>query len=297
MKRLLAGFLLLLTTFFWGITFTIVKDAVAQVDVFVFLSQRFVLALLLMLPVGLWRRHQLDPTTLRQGFVMGVFLFGGYAFQTLALLYTSASNTGFLTGLNVVLVPLIGALYFHQQITAAVRWGVVVAVAGLFLLCTNGTWALNSGDLLAIVCAVSVSIHLLLTGEFSRHSDVFWLTAVQLGTVALLSIGTALVRGERLVVYHPEIVGALVICAVFATVLAFLVQTTMQRYLSPSHTALIFCMEPVFAALYAYIAAGERLGPFGFIGAGLIFAGMLLSGALPVGRVTKSIRLAAAERG
>ena len=105
MNRFKAAVLLLTTTFFWGVTFTIVKQAVESVDVFVFLSQRFILAFVLILPICLFKGKNLDARTLRQGCLMGAFLFGAYAFQTVALLYTSASNTGFLTGLNVVMVP------------------------------------------------------------------------------------------------------------------------------------------------------------------------------------------------
>ncbi|RNC67418.1 MAG: DMT family transporter [Desulfuromonadales bacterium] len=277
MMKFLAIAALVLTTLFWGVTFTIVKDAVARVDVFVFLAQRFVLACAVILPLCLARRRPLKGQALRHGAVLGAFLFGSYAFQTMALRYTTASNTGFLTGLSVVLVPVIGARFFSHTISPTVKWGVSLAVPGLFLLCTNGALNLNVGDLLAAICAVCISLHLILTGSFARDNDVFWLTAVQFGTVALMSLGVATASGNPVLAWHPDILWALVICALFATVFAFLVQTFMQRVISPAHTALIFCMEPVFAALYAYGAAGERLGPYGYLGALLILGGMIVS--------------------
>lgn len=283
MKKYVALTLLLLTTFFWGVTFTVVKDAVTQVDVFVFLAHRFALASLLLLLFCVLTRRRLTRSTLRDGIALGTVLFSAFGFQTVALLYTSASNTGFLTGLNVVLVPLTGALFFRQRVSASVVTGVGLAVAGLFLLSTNGTWSFNYGDILAAICAICVALHLLLTSSFSRRSgaDIYWLTTVQICTVALLSFATAGIRGKEILTLYPQITWAIIICALFATVFAFLVQTAMQRVLSPSHTALIFCMEPVFAALYAYLAAGERMGTIGMVGAMLIFAGMVVSELAP----------------
>jgi drug/metabolite transporter (DMT)-like permease len=214
---------------------------------------------------------------LKRASILGFFLFASYAFQTLGLRYTSASNAGFLTGLNVVFVPVISAFLFRQSIPNNVKLGVIFATAGLFLLCTNGTWAVNGGDLLVILCAICVAWHLIYTGEYSRSHDVYWLTTYQLGTVALLSALVAGAKGQPVFVWYPDLLWTLVICVLFATIFAFLVQTSMQRFISPSQTALIFCMEPVFAALYAYWAAHERLGVFGLIGSVLIFAGMILS--------------------
>jgi drug/metabolite transporter (DMT)-like permease len=281
MFRLTAAVLLLITTFFWGVTFTVVKDAVAKVDVFVFLSQRFLLAFALLLAASLPFIRRLDLRTAGRGAVMGIFLFAAYAFQTKALLYTSASNAGFLTGLNVVFVPLLGGLLFGKRVPSTVRAAVLLSLVGLFFLCTDGKFTLNGGDFLAGICAVCVALHLLCTGRFAPGGDVLWLTTVQIGTVAALSTAAAVGSGQKVLVFHPDLTGALVVCALIATVFAFLVQTWMQRFLSPTQTALIFCTEPVFAALYAWWSAGERLGPIAFGGAVLIVCGMVLSELAP----------------
>jgi drug/metabolite transporter (DMT)-like permease len=283
MKKIRAALLLLTTTFFWGVTFTIVKDAINQVDVYVFLSQRFLLASAIMLPFALVRRDRMNLRLLLHGSILGALLFAAYAFQTVGLKYTSASNTGFLTGLSVVLVPLFDALIFRQPIGRSIRWGVGLALAGLLLLCSNSSLSFNIGDLLGTLCGVSVALHLLFTSRFARdaQSDVYLLTTLQLSTVGILSLATAGSKGARVFVWHPELFWTLAICVLIATVFAFLVQTSMQRYISPSHTALIFCTEPVFGAGYAYFAAGERLGAYGYWGAALILAGMLVSELLP----------------
>jgi len=277
MNRYKAAILLLTTTFFWGVTFTVVKQAIESVDVFVFLAQRFILAFALILPIGFYKGKRLDGVTILKGTVMGLFLFGAYAFQTVALIYTSASNTGFLTGLNVVMVPILAALVLKQRVPTAVKIAVISSVAGLLLLCGNGSWTLNRGDLLAALCAVCVSLHLICTGEFVQRSDFYWLTVIQLGMVALLSYAGALMRGKEVLVWHPHLLVPLLICSIIATVFAFLVQTSMQRFISHSNTALIFCTEPVFAAFYAWLILNERLGVYGYSGALCILGGMMIS--------------------
>ncbi|UFS70132.1 DMT family transporter [Geomonas sp. RF6] len=284
MKKGMAVVLLLITTFFWGVTFTVVKDAVAKVDVFVFLSQRFFLAFILLVCLCLIKKRPVNPATVRDGALLGVFLFMAFAFQTIALLFTSATNTAFLTGLNVVLVPLLGAICFRHSISLPVGLGVSLATVGLFLLCTDGKGMnFNPGDLLAAVCAVCVALHLLCTSRFARKggTDVLWLTAMQIGTVFFLSFVVALWRGQPVLVLQEGTGWAVGVCAIFATVFAFLVQTSMQRVLSPAHTALIFCCEPVFGALYAFKVGKESLGSYGFLGAGLIVTSMLVSELLP----------------
>lgn len=280
-KTIGGNLMLLLTTFFWGITFIVVKDAVAQVDVFLFLCQRFSLAfLLLLLPFPLLRQR-LTLKTVRCGIMLGLWLFGVFAFQTVALVYTSASNTAFLTGLNVVLVPLLSALIYRQYIAHNARVGVMLAFSGLYLLCTNGNLALNMGDMLGVICAICVAVHIMLTARYVQSCNIYWLTTLQIGTIGLLSGLIALFSGEQIFIWYPQIRNALLICVLFATVFAYVTQTTMQRYISPTNTALIFCMEPVFAALAAYIVIDERLTLRGYLGAGMILSGMLLAELSP----------------
>ncbi len=276
-KRSGAVFLLIIVTFFWGITFVIVKEAVEQVGVFFFLAQRFILAFFILFALCLLTRRRFKRSLVKPGLILGALLFGGYAFQTLALVYTTASNTAFLTGLNVVFVPIIGGLMFGQVITVNMKWGVLFAAVGMFLLCTNEGVSVNLGDFLGGICAVCISLHIIFTGKYARRSDIFWLTTLQIGTVGFLSSVISLFYEGNIFIWHPEILWALIICVLFATIFAFLVQTSMQRFTSPTHTALIFCMEPVFAAIYAYIMIDEKLGLKGIAGAALILTGMVIS--------------------
>lgn len=273
-----AYILLILTTFFWGITFVVVKDAVNQVDVFVFLAQRFIAASFILLLLWPFLKRRVDWKTLLRGSVLGVMLFGGFALQTLALLYTSASNTAFLTGLNVIFVPLLYAVIFRKAIAAKSLAGAVLAFIGLYLLCASGTsWSFNKGDLLGFACSICIAIHIIYTGKYARECDIYWLTTIQLGVIGLMSLLIAYVTGHDALAWYPEIRNALIICVLFATIFAFLVQTGMQQFISPSSTALIFCLEPVFAAICAYFLIDENIGITGLIGAVLILLGMILS--------------------
>ena len=176
-----------------------------------------------------------------------------------------------------MLVPIIGGLVFGQAITVNMKWGVSMAAVGMFLLCTGEGLRLNLGDLLGGICAVCISLHIIFTGKYARRSDIYWLTTIQIGIVGGLSGALSLLLEGNFLIWRQEIAWALVICVLFATIFAFLVQTSMQRFTSPTHTALIFCMEPVFAAVYAYIVIDERLGLKAITGAALILSGMIVS--------------------
>lgn len=265
-------------TFFWGVTFVIVKEAVSKVSVFFFLSQRFILATIILVLICLVLKRTLGIREIRYGFILGFFLFGCFAFQTSALQYTTATNTAFLTGLYVVFTPVFESVLFKKPTSRYVAAGIVLAAAGLYFLCSDGlTWSFNKGDALAFLCAIGATLHIIYTGRYAPRGDVFWMTAIQIGTVGVLSLAAALLQGRNVFVYRDEIRWALLICVLFATVLAFLVQTSMQRFTSPAQAALIFCLEPVFAAVYAYIAINETLGWTGLAGALLILSGMIVS--------------------
>ncbi len=281
MSRPLAAALLLLTTFFWGVTFTVVKEAVSRVDVFVFLAQRFLAAAALLAGVAAVRGGRPDLRTLRGGVAMGATLFLAYAFQTMALKHTSASNTAFLAGLSVVLVPVLGAALLRERVAGSHWAAVALAGGGLFLLTTRGAWTFNAGDALAAACALCIACHVLLTGRYAAGSDLWWLTAAQIGVLAACSSAAALATGREIFVWHAFLLWPLAFCVLLATVFAFLVQTAVQRCLSPTDTALVFCLEPVFAAVWAAWALGERLGTVGSAGAVLILAAMLVAELSP----------------
>jgi len=279
----------------WGSTFVLVRDAVAQVPPFTFIAYRFLAAALLLAAIrprlalggpaaggapGLGGRG-LGP--LAAGAVIGVALFAGYGFQTVGLQYTTASNAGFITGLSVVLTPLLGALLLGQ---APGRWpvtGACVAAVGLACLSLQRL-EVRRGDALVFACAVAFATHILLLGRYAPRLSTYRLAVVQLATAGLLALVWAGLAGDLAVPASAQVWVALAITSVAASAGAFLIQTRAQREVSPTRTAVIFTMEPVFAGLFGFLLAGERLSGRGWLGAGLILAGMLtaeLGGRLP----------------
>jgi drug/metabolite transporter (DMT)-like permease len=278
----------------WGWTFVMVKDAVALLPPLPFLAIRFAIATVVM-ALGTWimrsRRTGRGPAAPRAsarasmsaGLIMGAFLGAGYVFQTFGLQRTTASNAGFITGMFVVLVPILQALVWRVWPEWRAALGAGVAALGLFLLSGGAAELHLIGDGLVFLCALSFSAHILATSRYARRHDAGVLTVVQLGVVAIMSTALALLglaAGEPLslgAVREPEVLLALAVTALLASAAAFYIQTFAQRYASPTRTAIILTMEPVFAGLFGYLLADERLTLAGWAGAAAILCGMLLS--------------------
>lgn len=276
---------LLLVALIWGATFVLVQNAISFLEPLSFNAIRFTLAAGLL---GLWlllfERQQLkklDIKLLISGMMMGMWLFIGYAFQTLGLLYTTSSKAGFITGLSVVLVPLFTILIFKHKLGINSCLGVAAATAGLYFLTLTDLAALNIGDGFVLICAVGFAFHILVTGKYSSRYPSLLLTVVQIITVALLSGASALMFEDwrrafiLSVILSDEVMAALLVTAVFATACAFLIQTNFQKYTTSTRVALIFATEPVFAAITGYIWAGDRLSYNAVLGCLLIFIGMV----------------------
>ena len=263
----------------WGATLTVMQDATELMPVFTFLGWRFTAAALIVLPV-VWRDLRALPAAgWRAGAAMGVFLTGGYVFQTFALAHTSASNAGFITGLFVVITPLLAALLLRERIGPVAWTAAAVSAVGLFLL--SGANGISEGDGLALVCAVSLSLHILVTARGAASWSVGALLFVQLGFVGLFCLAAAGVAGQMEAPHQGEVWSALVITAVFASALGFFVQTYAQRHAPPARTALILASEPAFAGLFGYLLAGDRLGVVSWLGAALIMAAIVAVELLP----------------
>ena len=271
----------------WGSTFVVVKDAIDRMPPYAFIAARFSLAFLLLTPVYGKRIIKAGPRVWWQGIWIGFFLFAGYAFQTAGLKYTTASKAGFITGLSVVIVPVVSAFLLRKAPGLTVSAGVLLAAAGLALLSLNEGLVPAWGDVLVFFCALSFAGHILAVGKYSAGSDPGVLTAVQILTTAILS-GLLSAGTETLPSSLPlDVWAAVASTGILATAVAFLIQTAMQRFTTAAHTALIFSMEPVFAALFAFLLAGERMTQRGWFGAGLILMGIILSEIGPKQKITR----------
>jgi drug/metabolite transporter (DMT)-like permease len=272
-----ADFWLVTVTFFWGTTFIISKMVLEQVPLPVFLAIRLNIAALAMILIALKYKDQLSLQTLRDGTILGLLLFFSYLFQMWGIQYTTASKAGFITALSVVLVPVFAILFFGDHPKKASLVGVIFATAGLYYLSGGDFSALTKGDWLVFVCALVVTFHVILTGRFAPRNNIYLLTAVQMTTIGLLSlIMLAFLGGPLPDISLPQL-AVLAYLALFGTVYTFLMQTAMQRFTTATRTALVFSLEPVFAALFAFIIAGEVLSPTGWFGGFLILCGMLVA--------------------
>ncbi len=266
--------LLLLVSFFWGITFVTVKEAIQFMPPFSFLSWRFSLAFLLLFLVSIKRVRRIDIEIGKYGIFIGLFLFMGYGFQTVGLQYTTPANAGFITGLSVVIVPVLSAVILKTTPSKNTVFGAILACIGLALLSFQ-RFAMSYGDLLVLVSAFCFAMHIILVGKYSPRTDTFLITTIQIGAVALFS--TLFSFTEPSFEFNLTIVEALIITAFFATFLAFLIQNSAQKYVSPTHTGLIFAMEPVFAAVCSYLLIGEVFTLRKIVGCVCILLGMVLA--------------------
>ncbi len=271
-------FALLSITVIWGWTFVLIKQGMSQVGPFTFLAIRFFIALAVL--AILLRRHlrPLSLRSLRAGLIVGTALFSGYLFQTWGLVYTTATKSGLLTGLSVVIVPLAASLLFGKRVKPLVWFGALLAAGGLFLLVAGneGSATLNRGDLLTLICAVSFAFHIILIDRFVRTTDYRQLLLVQVAVVTLFSfIGAATIERFSLT-FSGAVIEGILITGVFATAVAYYVLNRFQSSSTASYTAIILTMEPVFAGLFGFLLLGEKLGRWQLIGSIMILLGMII---------------------
>ncbi|HBZ80124.1 MAG TPA: EamA family transporter [Brevibacillus sp.] len=295
----MADITLLLIALVWGTTFLIVQQAIASLPPNTFNAVRFTVAALFLLVILLIRnRRQLTEfrgPIIRAGIILGFWLCLGYALQTVGLLYTTPSKAGFITGLSVVLVPLFSFLLLRDRIKVVAVIGVILAAAGLYLLTQNQEFSFNLGDALVFGCAICFAMQIVFTGKYAPHFSALPLAIVQLGTVAVMSWLYAFFfedwsrAFDPAILFIPEVAMGLIVTSIFATALAFLAQTALQKQTSSTRVALIFALEPVFAALTSYIFIHEVLNGRQLTGCLMIFTGMILA-ELPIAQWLQQAR-------
>ena len=284
-QQYFAEFMLATVTIFWGATFPIVKDAINEMPVMAFLWVRFAMAaILLAFITGRKGFATLDRRGWRVGILLGTLLFLAYLFQTFGLERTSSANAGFLTGLGVVWVPLMVGPLLKKPAAFGSKIGVGLALIGLFMLTWHTPWTLNIGDLLVVICSVFVALHIIGLDVFTKGYDGRALTFVQIATMAVLScIGSlAFEPVSWPQTWTSSLVFAFIITSVFATAYAFWAMTTFQNRTTPTRAALIYTLEPVFAAIFSVWLAGDRLTSIGWVGGAMIVIGMIVAEVWPL---------------
>jgi len=267
---------LVLVTAIWGLTFVQVKDAVELYPLFAFLAVRFAIATVVLAPPARRPVRELP----RGGWVaaagLGLLLAAGYALQTAGLERTSVSNAGFITGLYVVFTPLAAVALFRVRIAAIVWAGVALSTAGLALL-SGGGGADGVGDLLVLAGSAAYSLQIALMERYAPRYDPVAFTFVEMLAAFAGFAVVAVALGQIELPRGWTVWGALLVTGVFASALGFLVQTWAQQRTSATRTALAFAMEPVWAAIFGFWLAGDRLGTVAWVGAALIMAGIVVA--------------------
>lgn len=281
--RLRADGVLILVTVAWGSSFIVVKNVVAESPPLAFLFFRFLLAATI---AGLlaWRRPRTSGL-LRDGLVIGGLLAAGMTLQVVGQVETSASKAAFLTGISVVLTPFAAFARTRSLPSLENGAGISLAAIGFFLLTfPAGGGSVNRGDLLVFGCAILFAFYIVEMSLRTPLHDAFCLTAIQLGVVAatagvLAAVGR--IAGwpleSRAVVWEGTFLRGVLYLGTIGTVGTFLSQTWAQRHMSATHAAIIFALEPVWAALFAAWFLGERLGARGYWGGALVLAGIVVS--------------------
>jgi len=270
----LAPWALLTVSAAWGLSFVVMKDAIQRQSVNNFLFTRFSLAVIVMILIRPQTIKLFNKDLLQRGGLAGIFLGLGYIAQTLGLERTGAAITGFITGLYVVLTPLIASLFLKEKITKFTWLCIAVATFGLGLLSIRG-FSVGIGEMFVLASAILFAAHIIALSKWSSGRDVYAMTVIQLTMCAILAGLASAVEGYSL---PPDrgVWSVVIFTAVFATAVAFIVQTWSQAHMSATKVAVILTMEVVFAALFAILLGGERLTPQTAIGGILVVVAMYL---------------------
>lgn len=277
MKRWQADLTLGIVALIWGSTFVMVKNALDAVDPFTFVAWRFILATVFLIALFPRRMRGVTRAELAAGGLIGVWLVLGYSFQTIGLQTTTSAKAGFITGLSVVIVPLLATLLLRRPPGRGARVGIVAATLGLALLSLNRDLSVQSGDLWVLACAVAFALHIVSVAHYSPRADSIRLSIIQIGAVAVLATGAAFTFETPTIDLPADTWGAIAFTGLVATALVFSLQVYVQRFTTPTHVALLFSLEPVFAALFGWLLASERLGAKELAGCGLILFGMIIA--------------------
>jgi len=268
---------LLALTLIWGSTFVVGKLVLVSITPLQMIAARFTLATVFLLAFFSRRIFPLTRRQLLRGGVLGVFLFLGFVAQTVGLTMTTASKSAFITGMMVVFVPLLQVVIERRSPRIGNLAGVAVVTGGLWLLTSPAGAAFGTGDMLTLVCAVLFAVYIVYIDVVAHEMSALQLTFIQMASNAIFSLAGSAAFDTLPARVPGGAVVAILYLTIFATVLTTFMQTRYQKETSPTRAAVIFTIEPVFAAVSAALVLGEQIGVGGAAGGGLIIGGVLLS--------------------
>ena len=284
-QEMRSNMLLMLTAAIWGFAFVAQRLGMQYVGAFTFNGVRFALGSISLIPLIIYFRRKkaveqteetASTSALIPGLIAGSILFIGASLQQIGLVYTTAGKAAFITGLYIVIVPMLG-IFLKQRIGMNTWLGVVLAVVGLYFLSVNEDFSIAKGDLLEIIGAFFWASHILVIDYFTKKLDALELSFVQFAACSVLSMVTALIFEDIVISGLGQALVPILYGGLFSVGIAYTLQVVAQKHAKPSHAAIILSMETVFAAIGGALLLSENLGGRGYFGCALMFAGMLLT--------------------
>ncbi|MBZ5753204.1 DMT family transporter [Metabacillus rhizolycopersici] len=272
-----ADFMMLIVTILWGSSYLFMKMGLDSLQGFNLIALRFCLAFILAGIVFYKRLIHIESKTIFYGFLLGTILFLIMSVVTLGLNFTSISNAGFLFSLSVVFIPLLLAIFFRKRPEKKVVLGISVSIIGIALLTLNNALQINSGDFLITLGALFYAVLIIVTDKLTKNVDSITLGILQLGFAGAWGLLFSFLFEEPHLPHTTESWVSIMALSILCSAIGFIGQATAQKYTTPTHTGLIFSLEPVFAALFAFIFVSETLPAKGYLGAILILLGVLIA--------------------
>ncbi|RSL30684.1 DMT family transporter [Salibacterium salarium] len=273
-----ADIMMILVTVSWGTSYVFMKMGLGSIEAFNLVALRFGIAFLLAGLLFYKRLRKVDFKTVKYGMILGFILYLVFTFITFGVNTTSASNAGFIVSLAVIFVPVLSALFLKQKIGPRVFTGIFLALLGIGFLTLNSQLQINQGDALCMLGALSYATYIIVTGSLTKNVDSLNLGIIQLGFVSLFGLISSFIAAEPTVLPTSTASWiAILSLGIFCSAIGFTIQTISQKYTTPTNTGLIFSLEPVFAAVFAFLMLGEEFTTKAYIGAALVLAGVLLS--------------------
>ncbi|MEO3809605.1 DMT family transporter [Sphaerisporangium sp. B11E5] len=263
----------------FGLTFVLIQDAIEDVSPWSFVALRFLLAAGAVALPYLPALARLPRAGWGAGAGLGLLLLGGYAFQTIGLAHTTASNSGFITGLYIVFTPLMAALLLRQRVSPWNRVCIAITAAGLLLLSGFGGVLHPLGDALTMGSSLCFALHIIAMDRAVRLFPTGALVSVQLGTCGLLALCVAVITDDFGLPAEGDVWWAVAFTGLAASAFAYFVQAYAQRRTTPTRVSVILGTEPVFAGVFGYWLAGDRMTTLGWAGAAVMVLGALLMDA------------------
>ncbi|MCL4320122.1 MAG: DMT family transporter [Candidatus Thermoplasmatota archaeon] len=269
------SFLIIIATLSWGVTFPLIKISLEYMSPVIFLAIRFLISTIVMIP---FIKNRSDLTGLRQGFIAGFFLFLGYYFQTIGLYFTTPAISGFVTGLYIVLVPVIAYLIYRQRISKSDLSAVTLAFVGLLIITVGevSNFSLQLGDLLTFICAVGYAMQIIYVSR-NNKLDMVKFTFFQMAAVSLYSTIAIPTFKIYFNFSSPILIFTIAFTAIFAGVVAYFITNKALVYVKPEKASIIMVSEPVFAAIFSVILTGIPLSYYTIGGGALMVIAMLMT--------------------